>query len=1293
MKKLLATVLVLVMIFTALPVSISAEETHYVFGPGALNAHKGYTLVGLESSLVKDGDAIYVHNIATSGTYANNKLMISFKPGNFAPADYPFMKVGYRSDSTYSKLNTSARSGGGKNERWFKNHPQITADGKWQDQVIDLNDLTGGVGPLEKGDSNVEIVLKPLGTDNAVVKGISYFDISYLAFFKTKAEADAYKFTMEDDTASLTGIVSAETVKANEEKLLVTIKEKEAQEAKEAQAEAEKRAEEEAKIKEALKDLPSTFIYGANKLDKDFLYSVVGFDYERLEEDGFSYLHAVVKPGDYTNNKLMITFAPLEIALADHRYVKIGYRTDSFFNKLNFSSVSKIGESWHGNGHPGQTADGKWHEIILDTHSLTGGKGIPQSGDTTANVILKPYGSGNVTVTKESYFDIKYIACFANYTDAEKYKYSPDDDIKVEGGDIYADALITDDGTKLAQYMAEADALRDEIIASPTNVEVTGRKFYVSASGNDSNSGLSPTEPWKTLSKVSNYNFKEGDGVFFKRGDSFRGSLYVKTGVTYSAYGEGAKPQIISSLNASGGANWVETEYENIYAYVGKLRDVQSVGNIIFDGGDAWGIQIQRTIAEGLWYNIGRVYNGLEWFDTPTGKMNGYMDLCYDLQFFHDTDVNTLYVYSKDGNPGERFSSVEIVIKVSGIGITRATPDEIPHDILIDNIEVYGAGVHGISMGNIKDVTVQYCVFKWIGGSIQGVGLFGNDYGVRLGNAVESYGSSENFEIKYCYTTQIYDCCWTVQAQQGAVFNGVSMHHNVSEFCNTGLEIWNDDGIVKGLDLHDNYTRFNGYGWSYQRPNKDSNFFYGGAGGLGNKFEDNNIYNNVNLLSRYFAYKVRTTGPEQYNFHDNIYLMEEGKKLGGIAANPGTGQGTFADKPYDSANIARALSTGFEKGSTFYVIAPEPYGDMFDLYVPEKVGISAFDDITKDFWGRSAISYVLAEGYFNGTSKTTFAPNGTMTRAMLVTVLSRMAGVSGDTSKITYTDVNKEAWYASGVAWAEQLGIVNAGGKFRPDENATREELADMLYRAAYCFYTKIDINAAPDFKDMSSANSEYADGIKFCTKNGIIGGYTDGTIKPANSATRAEVATMIMRFAKYLKEAPVDFDRIFAESKSVKLDAATLKTMTSAYVMKAADDANAAKFVPSAATGKPNINVYNIKNTDVNFIEYPYVAVVFDSNIESEKKTLMMSDSTGAAIKDSDVTLIFEKQSGAVAFDFSEYAREKAKELYTYDAVIRIFPWGTSVFELPADSYFAVKEIVFFDNMLAAEVYAQQNS
>ncbi|MBQ7821819.1 MAG: S-layer homology domain-containing protein [Clostridia bacterium] len=1035
------------------------------------------------------------------------------------------------------------------------------------------------------------------------------------------------------------------------------------------------------------------YAYGAIGLDNAIFMGATGMSTTIEEENGISYLHYVVSPGTYTNNNLQIAFAPNTFSIADYAYIKVGYRTDCTKDNINTSSRSLVGESWYSSGHPKQTGDGKWHDVIFDTNKLTGGKGLLKKGDNTATLVLKPYGSQTVTIAKESYFDIQYVACFKTEAEAIAYKYTPESETKVEVKAV-ENALAKADDELLAKYMAEADALIEEIINMPTTVEVTGTKYYVSANGSDDNDGLTPETAWRTVEKVNAVKYNAGDGVFFRRGDEWRivTPLYVKDGVTYSAYGEGAKPRIIASVDGMGEDKWALTKYENIYMFNERIPDSRDVGTIVFDGGDAWGIQIQQT-TEGNWLEIGRVYNGLEWYDTPTGAFAGYQDLCYDLQFYHDWGSDTLYLYSKDGNPGERFSSIEIVDKGHGIsGAGEAQNDAAGSaDIVIDNFEIYGAGAHGVgSLGYVKNVTVQNCVFKWIGGSIQGKGLFDRNYGVRYGNAVESYGSSENFTIAYCYATQVYDCCWTVQQQEAATFINTSMHHNVAEFCNTGLEVWQEGGTISGMDLHDNYTRFNGYGWSHQRPNKDPNFFYGGSGGLTTTYENNSVHNNVNMLSQKYAFKVRATGSEQYNFHDNIYIMEEGTYLGGLAAYPGTGAGGFSDIMYTEKDIGRALGTGFEAGGKFYVTEPEPYGDMFDLYVPEKVGIDLFADIPENFWGRDAISFVYRNGYFNGVSETEFSPNGSMTRAMLVTVLSRMAGEGANAADATYTDINKSAWYAAGVAWAEKAGIVNAGGTFRPDENATREELADMLYRFASYSYRKTDLTGASDFKDSATVNAAYADGIKFCTSNGIIGGYEDGTIKPKNSATRAEVATMMMRFANYLENTEYDNAKIEANSKKVVVTGDALKKILDNKDVRATvQEDKTVKFTPFKENGSAYIGILNSLNKDISFLEYPYIAIKFDTNLGGSIIAKLFESSTlNAALKETNIQSLEAAQASGMIFDMTEYTSTVDKSSYEYNLVLRIYPWGQASTAMSADEYFTIEEIVFFDNLIAAESY-----
>ena len=100
------------------------------------------------------------------------------------------------------------------------------------------------------------------------------------------------------------------------------------------------------------------------------------------------------------------------------------------------------------------------------------------------------------------------------------------------------------------EFISEIDALaekrKQEILTAPDKIAVKGTKYYVSNAGDDSNDGITPDTAWKTLAKVSSAKLNEGDGVFFKRGDLFRGYIQTAPGVTYAAYGEGEKPKFYS---------------------------------------------------------------------------------------------------------------------------------------------------------------------------------------------------------------------------------------------------------------------------------------------------------------------------------------------------------------------------------------------------------------------------------------------------------------------------------------------------------------------------------------------------------------------------------------------------------------------------------------------------------------------------------------------------------------------------------------------------------------------------
>ncbi len=1022
--------------------------------------------------------------------------------------------------------------------------------------------------------------------------------------------------------------------------------------------------------------------FGAYSLDITTEIASAGISFSLVEDADGAYYHGVAKPGTYWNNALNVSFKPESFSLGDYRFVKLCYRTDSGSDIIDTTTKSSVGESWFAT-HPECLGDGEWHEIILDLNGISSGAGLAPAGEMGITLIMKVFGSQSVTLNADKYFDIKYMAFFKSESDAEAYKYAgenPD-----EMSELQTDRFIEADEALLQKYIDETDARIAEIENSKTTVEVKGTKYYISSStGNDANDGKSPETAWKSALKVNDYEFNEGDGVFFKRGDTFRidKQMNAKSGVTYSAYGEGAKPRIVASIDASDSDNWIKTSHDNLYAYTYPLTGEEDVGTIVFDGGRAWGVQIQKT-TQGNWLDIGTVYNGLEYFTVPTGKFTDQCDLSENLEFYHNWDDNTLYLYCKDGNPGEVFSSIEIVDRGSAIGIGNG------HDIVIDNLEVFGAGAHGIGAGDIENVTVQYCKFEWIGGSVQSRGFGGANYGVRYGNAVQSYGKSKNFVIRYNYASQIYDCCWTAQYQKVAVIDGLQIYGNVAEYCNTGLEVWQEGGSVTNMKLYDNITRYNGYGFSHQRLTKDANFFYGSS--FNSTFENNDIYNNVNYLSSTYAFKTGTPGINQYNFHDNVYIMEEDTYLGNIPANPGAGTGYIGDIAYEYTRVAKALNTGFEDGSMFYVTKPDPLGvDMYTLYSPEN-GVDEFTDIAQDFWGRDAVDYVALKKYFAGVTATTFVPDTTMTRGMLVTVLSRMAGTTGDINAIDYTDVNKNAWYAPGVAWASENDIVDKGAAFRPDAPATREEMADMLYRYAKYLYKGGSLDGAKTFTDSDKVTAAYADGIKFCTKNGIITGFEDGTIGPKGNATRAQVATMIMRFAKYIETAESDQALALEGAKHLTIAGKDLKQMLDNTYLTAKADGEAIVFAPFDLPGErrsaPMIDILNSLNKEYNFVDYKYAVISCQDNTQGEVTAIEVRRLKVANADKLDVGISSkaEKSDTKIFVDYSDFVGEEG----AYDVIFRILPWGTEKKAAPLDDSFVIYEITLFESEVAARAYA----
>ncbi|MGM9671367.1 MAG: S-layer homology domain-containing protein [Oscillospiraceae bacterium] len=176
---------------------------------------------------------------------------------------------------------------------------------------------------------------------------------------------------------------------------------------------------------------------------------------------------------------------------------------------------------------------------------------------------------------------------------------------------------------------------------------------------------------------------------------------------------------------------------------------------------------------------------------------------------------------------------------------------------------------------------------------------------------------------------------------------------------------------------------------------------------------------------------------------------------------------------------------------------------------------AAFTDI--DMWARSSICFVVERDIMNGTSATTFEPNLKASRAMMVTVLYRMAGepdVSGLDNP--FADVAPSTWYADAVVWAASTGITlgKSATEFDPETDMTRAEMALFFMRYAALKEQDVTQRAAlTDFTDAADVPVWAADAMQWAVAEGLVNGMGDGTIEPNGCATRAQLATILQRY------------------------------------------------------------------------------------------------------------------------------------------------------------------------------------
>ncbi len=176
--------------------------------------------------------------------------------------------------------------------------------------------------------------------------------------------------------------------------------------------------------------------------------------------------------------------------------------------------------------------------------------------------------------------------------------------------------------------------------------------------------------------------------------------------------------------------------------------------------------------------------------------------------------------------------------------------------------------------------------------------------------------------------------------------------------------------------------------------------------------------------------------------------------------------------------------------------------------------LKTFGDLPSGAWYQEAVGYVVSKGLMSGYGNGKFGPNENLSRAQLAQILYNNEGQPTPTGTSSFADVASGSWYANAVIWANQKGIVGGYGKdlFGPDDPITREQLAVMLWRYAK---NPSATNEELHFSDADEAGSFALEALKWAVEKGIITGYGDGRIDPKGLANRAQVAQMLMRYLK----------------------------------------------------------------------------------------------------------------------------------------------------------------------------------
>lgn len=467
----------------------------------------------------------------------------------------------------------------------------------------------------------------------------------------------------------------------------------------------------------------------------------------------------------------------------------------------------------------------------------------------------------------------------------------------------YSEVACLPEDEIVTPLIEQAEARKAEIESAENHytaadVKGAGKCYYVSFSqGNDENDGLSPEKPWKTITKVSTASIPEGSVVLFKRGDTWRlddysratvegGACWLKlqSGVIYSSYGTGAKPTLSGSpRDMAKVGSWSETEYKNVWVYSEAYdgmdtikKSYNDVGNLIFNGGEAFGYKMVKGVAGSLLSK-----------DFGEAGFSGFADMSINYEFWFDPEDCKVYLYYDGGNPGEVFESIEGAVRLN---LMRASGK---HNIVVDNFILTYGGAHGVSTATVDNVKITSCEFRWMGG-----GIYDSDVSVtRYGNGIEFNMKSKNCYAENNLFYQIYDTGITHQFDSRnkkgdrteCYHENMNYLNNVFEYCFFSIEYFEShtntttdvSRYQKDITISGNYSLYANYGFGYWVAYEDRSFgvHIQGWNQLDCEFQGGAVKceNNVFLLAKYRMIAAKNESDTYViNLKNNTFVQLDG---------------------------------------------------------------------------------------------------------------------------------------------------------------------------------------------------------------------------------------------------------------------------------------------------------------------------------------------------------------------------------------------------------------------------------